>query len=576
MVSRDAADGQEKEILGVYIQPRSREEALAAIRRLLQDGGSHSVFFVHAATANLAFENPEFRDALNRAGLVLNDGLGMHLAACAAGWRFPDNLVGTDVVPLLLAGPFRVPLRVFLLGARPGVAQRAGRRLAAAFPQVQVAGSHHGYFQTEEEPEVVVKIRRQNPDLLLVGMGNPRQEFFIDRHLQRLNCRVAMGVGGLLDHFAGEIRRAPVWVRRSRLEWLQLVLQQPHKWRRYLGGGPKFLWRSCGRALRNGLFSGLVILAGLAGALAMAEGTVQVWRPQILERYPAGLYAAAPRRQYQLRRDFTGQFRYPEFRTDVRINSQGLRAEQVYGPKPAGVRRVLAVGDSFTMGYSVQHGQTWARRLEELLGPAYEVLNAGVPGYSTWQEIAYLEEEGLGLEPDMVLLAFFMGNDLADNAGPELPVKLQEGKLVAAREPDGLLPRAVRFWLARHSHLYHLVWPAQRALRGKSPGNRDPYPEAGWQATAGLLDRAKRLCRDRQAELFILLIPDRPAYRANPEAHAAHQRMGGVCRDAGVKFLDLSPALSGEGFYYPQDGHWTASGNEAAARAIAGWLQRGT
>lgn len=539
-------------VFGVHMRRRSRPEALEAIGALLASEGSHSVYFVHAATANLAYEDPAFRAAVNRGDLVLNDGAGVKWAARLEGLVLEDNLVGTDLVPLLLLAR---PLRVYLLGGRPGVAARAAGFLREHFPGVDVAGWEEGYFEPRQEPEVVEQVRRAASDVLLVGMGNPRQELFIDRNLSRLGCRVAMGVGGLLDHWSGGLRRASPRLRRWGLEWLQLLVQQPHKWRRYLLGNPKFVWRAC-RPLRSLVVIGLSLMFSLAAA----EVVVRWIRPQIRERYPEGLYLPSATRQYRLRPGFRGVFRYPEFETLVRINGQGLRAERDYGPPGPGARRILAVGDSFTMGYSVAEERTWVRLLERRLGPPWEVLNAGVPGYSTWQELAWLEEEGLALGPEIVLLGFFLGNDIADNARPELPVELREGRLISTGARAGLLPLALRLGLARHSHLYQLAWRARR-----SRATQDDRLEAGWQATSGLIDRLARLCRSRTIRLIVLIVPERAETGRN-------RRMATLCARAGVKGLDLTPALGGPGMYFPQDGHWTEQGNAVAARVIGGHL----
>jgi N-acetylglucosaminyldiphosphoundecaprenol N-acetyl-beta-D-mannosaminyltransferase len=536
-------------VLGVRLRAHSRPEAIQTLREFIAGSGPHSVYFVHAATANLAFEDPGFREVLNRGDLVLNDGVGVKWAARLAGVALDENLVGTDLIPQLLAAPFPRPLRVYLLGGRPGVAARAAAHLASRFPHVELAGWADGYFPPAEEAAVVERIRRAAPDLLLVGMGNPHQERFIDRHLARLGCRVAMGVGGLFDHWAGRLRRASPVLRRCGLEWLQLLVQQPHKWRRYLIGNPIFVWRATRPLLRSTLLIGLSVLF----SLATAELVVRCARPQVLERYPEGLYLPSASRQYRLRPGFRGVFRYPEFTVPVRINHQGLRAGRDYGPPPAG-RRILALGDSFTMGYSVREEQTWAKILETRLGPPWEVLNAGVPGYSTWQELAWLEEEGLALRPQIVLLGFFLGNDVADNAGRRLPVEMRDGRLVAAGVRPLLLP------LARNSHLYHLAWRARR---------RDfPRPEAGedgWLATAGLIDRLARLSRRHGLRLIVVIMPDRgPEHR--------NLRLVRVCDRAGVEAVDLTAALRGRGLYFAQDGHWTELGNRLAAQRIGEYL----
>jgi N-acetylglucosaminyldiphosphoundecaprenol N-acetyl-beta-D-mannosaminyltransferase len=106
-----------------------------------------------------------------------------------------------------------------------------------------LAGFHSGYFEPAQTAEVVRKINASRPHLLLVGMGNPRQEIWIHQHREALQVPVCIGVGGLFDHWGGNLKRAPQWVRQRGFEWFQLMLQQPHKWRRYLLGNPKYLMR---------------------------------------------------------------------------------------------------------------------------------------------------------------------------------------------------------------------------------------------------------------------------------------------------------------------------------------------
>ncbi len=465
-----------------------------------------------------------------------------------------------DLLPLVLSASGSRRLRVYLLGGAPGVADRAAAHLRGCYSNVEVVGAEHGYFRRAEEAEVAERVRRALPDLLLVGLGNPRQEQFIGRNLPALGCRVAVGVGGLFDHWAGSLRRAAPWMRRWGLEWLQLLIQQPHKWRRYLLGNSKFLWRALRPAAAQMAAGAITVALSAALSLAAGEAAVRLARPQILGRYPEGLYLPSASRQYRLRPGFRGVFRYPEFETEVRINAQGLRAERDYGPPRPGVRRVLAAGDSFTMGYSVAEERTWIRVLEGMLGPQWEVINAGTPGYSTWQEAAYLEEEGIGLRPEIILLGFFLGNDIADNAQPCLPVKLVDGNLISTQVQTGVVPLAVKLGLARHSHLYQLAW---RVRRVRPPA--EDAAEDGWRNTAGLIDRISRLCRGKGIRPIVVLMPDRGLETRN-------RRMRAVCERARVEWADLTDRLRGSGLYFPQDGHWTERGNALAAAGIYEYL----
>jgi exopolysaccharide biosynthesis WecB/TagA/CpsF family protein len=133
---------------------------------------------------------------------------------------------------------------VFLLGAKPGVAARAARRLAALCPQHRIVGTCHGYFSRDQADAVTDEVRRSRADVLLVAMGNLDQELWLTDHLSRTGCFLGLGVGALFDFLAGAVPRAPAWVRAVHLEWLYRLLREPSRmWRRYLVGMPVFLLR---------------------------------------------------------------------------------------------------------------------------------------------------------------------------------------------------------------------------------------------------------------------------------------------------------------------------------------------
>jgi exopolysaccharide biosynthesis WecB/TagA/CpsF family protein len=152
-------------------------------------------------------------------------------------------LNGTDFVPHYLRNG-RHRFRVFLLGGQPGVAVAAAGQLAKLAPQHDYVGSCHGYFAKNELPNILAHIRRSGADILLVAMGNPHQETWLNDHLKHTGCRLGFGVGGLFDFMAGVVPRAPMWVQSARIEWAYRLIQQPARlWRRYLVQMPIFLMR---------------------------------------------------------------------------------------------------------------------------------------------------------------------------------------------------------------------------------------------------------------------------------------------------------------------------------------------
>lgn len=244
--------GRFVDVLGVRFPRLQADEAVALLRGRLLRGESTGVCFPDMSTLNLSAERPDFLRLLQRRMLVLNDGAGLAWAARRRGRPLPANLNGTDLVPRLLAA---VPAgtSVYLLGGRPGVAERAQAVLAARAPGVRFVGSHHGYFDRAGEAAVLAELRRLRPRIVLVAMGNPLQVELIDRHLDdpALAGTLWLAVGGQLDYYGGTLRRAPAIVRRARLEWLYIVAQQPYKARRYFVGIPQFLAR-CLLAERRG------------------------------------------------------------------------------------------------------------------------------------------------------------------------------------------------------------------------------------------------------------------------------------------------------------------------------------
>jgi N-acetylglucosaminyldiphosphoundecaprenol N-acetyl-beta-D-mannosaminyltransferase len=231
-------------LMGVPIDNLVMSEAVDAIQRHLNASSPAQVCFVNADCINIACHDASYRDVLQNAALVLPDGIGIELAGRALGRTIRDNVNGTDLFPQLCQALANSGKRLFLLGARPGIADAVRDWIARHHPGTCVAGCRHGYFTPEEEQGVIGEIAASRADLLLVAMGSPRQDFWIAKNLDRLNVRAAMGVGGLFDFYSGRIPRAPGWLRRLRLEWFFRLCQEPGRlWRRYLLGNPLFLLR---------------------------------------------------------------------------------------------------------------------------------------------------------------------------------------------------------------------------------------------------------------------------------------------------------------------------------------------
>ena len=230
-------------ILDVPVQAQTFAGAVAGIDSSFARREQAAIAFANAHGLNVASENAEFREALQNSR-VFNDGIGVDIASrLLYGSPFPENLNGTDFGPSYLRAT-RHRYRIFLLGAKPGTAERAAQRLSALCPQHAFVGCHHGHFETGELGEIIDLVRHSKADVLLVAMGNPKQELFIHKHLAATGCVVGMGVGALFDFLAGNVPRAKPWIQRWRLEWVYRLAQEPQRLaRRYLVGNPLFLMR---------------------------------------------------------------------------------------------------------------------------------------------------------------------------------------------------------------------------------------------------------------------------------------------------------------------------------------------
>ncbi|MCG8591464.1 MAG: WecB/TagA/CpsF family glycosyltransferase [Proteobacteria bacterium] len=238
--------GERFQVLGVDVLDRSMEEAVALLEQCIREpeAEARAVYFVNAHTLNVAHANSEYRAVLRAGDLVFGDGTGVRWAArYLHGRRLRGNVNGTDLVPALFAGLAGRGYRYFLLGATPDAIERSAEHARRAFPGWTLAGYHHGYVDIDSCAEVLETIETAQPHLLLVGMGNPKQERWIHHNRSRLKVPLCLGIGGLLDYWAGDLDRAPGWIRRLGFEWLHLLRRQPRKFRRYVIGNPQFLLR---------------------------------------------------------------------------------------------------------------------------------------------------------------------------------------------------------------------------------------------------------------------------------------------------------------------------------------------
>ena len=216
--------------------------------------GARRVMYVNAHVLNQSQEQPELREALESADLVYCDGYGVRLAAKALDVEIPHRMTGADWVWGLASLCETAEQSVYLLGSEPGVASDAAERLHRWYPRLGIAGTHHGYFEigSEHDERVIEDINARRPDIVLVGMGSPKQELWVQRNAHRIDADVVWTVGALFDYVSGRTPRAPAWLSDNGLEWIfRLAIEPTRMWRRYLLGNPVFVSRVMTQARRR-------------------------------------------------------------------------------------------------------------------------------------------------------------------------------------------------------------------------------------------------------------------------------------------------------------------------------------
>jgi N-acetylglucosaminyldiphosphoundecaprenol N-acetyl-beta-D-mannosaminyltransferase len=231
------------EVLGCAVDVVTMAEAVERAEQAIHTRETCQHVAINAAKLVKYQHDETLRSALDGCELATADGQAVVWASRLLGRPLPERVAGIDLMEALLHVAGAKGYRVFLLGARPAVVDRARQDIVTRFPELVVAGSHHGYFRTDEEDEVVALVAAAAPDILFVALETPAKELFLARNRARLGIPFVMGVGGALDVLAGERRRAPEAFQRLGLEWLFRLSQDPRRLaRRYVVGNAKFIW----------------------------------------------------------------------------------------------------------------------------------------------------------------------------------------------------------------------------------------------------------------------------------------------------------------------------------------------
>jgi N-acetylglucosaminyldiphosphoundecaprenol N-acetyl-beta-D-mannosaminyltransferase len=243
------------EILGCRMDALDADAAADAITALARTGRGAQIVTLGTEMVVYAQRDARYRAVINNSTLSLCDTIGLLAVARARGVPLRDRVTGVELIELICARAARERMRVYLFGAAPGVADEAARVLQQRHPGLVIAGTRNGFFADHESQAIAQEIMVSGAAVLLVGLGFPKQEFWLAEHLAQTGCGAGVGVGGSLDVISGNVQRAPLAWRRFGLEWLYRLMKEPRRWRRQLAL-PQFVLLIAGESVRSRLARG--------------------------------------------------------------------------------------------------------------------------------------------------------------------------------------------------------------------------------------------------------------------------------------------------------------------------------
>jgi N-acetylglucosaminyldiphosphoundecaprenol N-acetyl-beta-D-mannosaminyltransferase len=225
---------QRIDVQGVKIDNVTLDEALDRVLSMMDENRPHKIYTPNSEIIMQAYRNSNLRNILNNGDLLVADGAGVVLASKILKRKLKEKVSGIDLVVRLLKNTSKRKTSFYILGGKPGVAEKALVNILSDYPNADIVGYHHGYFSDNEIPVIIDDINSKKAEILLVGLGAPKQEIWIHEHAHKLNCKVLMGIGGAIDVFAGTASLAPEFMRKAGLEWLYRLIKEPSRYKRML------------------------------------------------------------------------------------------------------------------------------------------------------------------------------------------------------------------------------------------------------------------------------------------------------------------------------------------------------
>ena len=230
------------DILGVGILNTTLEEVISSLENDLSEGNRVKIFTPNTEIVMSASKSQDLKDEINKGTYVIPDGIGLLHGARMRGIELKERVTGFDTSMELLRLADVNKYSLYLLGGKDGIAEAASENIKKSYPGIRIAGFHHGYFQgthtgnpgTEHESRLVEEIKKSNADIIFIGFGFPRQEIWINKYMESIGTKVAIGNGGVMDILAGKAKRSPEIFIKFGLEWFYRLVSDPSRIKRQI------------------------------------------------------------------------------------------------------------------------------------------------------------------------------------------------------------------------------------------------------------------------------------------------------------------------------------------------------
>lgn len=227
-------------IAGINIDDITMKQAVKRVYGFISSNENHSIYTPNAEIMMDGITNKTLNHVLNSADMLVADGAGVVLASKILGREVVEKVSGVDLAKNLLASSSQKPIKFFLFGGSPGIAEKAHANIICDYPAAQVVGTRNGYFTADDNEEIINEINESGAEVLVVCLGAPKQEIWIHENKNKLKVKACLGVGGTLDILAGNVKLAPDFFRNNGLEWLYRLYKEPRRFKRMMRL-PKFI-----------------------------------------------------------------------------------------------------------------------------------------------------------------------------------------------------------------------------------------------------------------------------------------------------------------------------------------------